>query len=65
MVVFSKTYPGRILICSKCGALLGYNETDIYGANLIYCPLCKNCNEIDYAKGYDGIVVEEKKNVQS
>ena len=40
MIVFSEKYPGRILICQNCGALLGYNEHDIYG-NDVYCPICK------------------------
>jgi DNA-directed RNA polymerase subunit M/transcription elongation factor TFIIS len=65
MQVLSPTFPGLILICEQCGALLSYNKTDIYGANLVYCPLCKHANEIEYDKNYDGIVTEEKKDVQS
>ena len=56
MQVLSKGYVGRTLVCSKCYALLAYNEADIYGENLVYCPLCKNCNIIDYNKNYNGIV---------
>ena len=60
MIVFSEKYPGRILICQNCGALLGYNEHDIYG-NDVYCPICKQKNSIDYDKNYDGIIKEDKK----
>lgn len=63
MQVLSPKFPGRILICDRCGALLAYNEADVYGVNLVYCPLCKNANEIEYNKNYDGMVKEEKKNV--
>lgn len=61
MIVFSEKHPGRILICENCGALLGYQDSDVYG-NLVYCPLCKKDNKIDYDKNYDGIVKEEKSN---
>lgn len=61
MQVISQVFPGLILICQKCGALLSYNKSDIYGANLVYCPLCKHANEIEYDKNYDGIIMEEKK----
>lgn len=60
MEILSPKYPGRILICDKCGALLAYNNADIYG-DLVYCPLCKNGNQIEFDKNYDGIVIEEKK----
>lgn len=60
MEVLSTKFPGRILICDRCGALLAYKEADIYGENLIYCPLCKFCNQIDYVKGYDGIIKNPK-----
>ena len=60
MNVLSNKFIGRILICENCSALLQYNEGDIYGTNLVYCPLCKFCNTIDYDKTYDGLVKEEK-----
>lgn len=53
--VLSPTYPGFICICEKCGCLFSYQNADIYG-NLIYCPLCKKDNKIDYDKNYNGIV---------
>ena len=63
MEILSPKYPGRILICDKCGALLAYNNADIYG-NLVYCPLCKNGNQIDFDKNYDGIIKEEKRKTE-
>ena len=60
MIVLSEKFPGRILICQNCGALLAYNSGDIYG-DLVYCPLCKFANKIDFDKNYDGIIKEEKK----
>ena len=59
MEVLSAKFPGRILICEKCGALLAYNSGDIYG-NLVYCPLCKAANKIDFDKEYDGIIKNPK-----
>lgn len=63
MQVLSQKYPGRTLICDQCNALLAYNNSDVYGANIVYCPLCHHANEIEYDKNYDGIVEEEKKDV--
>ena len=61
MIVLSEKFPGRILICQNCGALLGdIKEKDIYG-NDVYCLICKQKNPIDYDKNYDGIIKEEKK----
>lgn len=48
--VLSPKFPGRILICDRCGALLSYQEEDVYGENLVYCPVCKNANKILYVK---------------
>lgn len=65
MIVFSDKYPGRILICQNCGALLGaIKDSDIYGEN-IWCPLCKSANKIDYNKDYDGIVKNPKNSVEN
>jgi hypothetical protein len=58
--IFSKVYPGLICICEKCGCLFGYQNEDIYG-NLVYCPLCKNGNTIEYDRNYDGIIKQEIK----
>jgi len=66
MEVLSQKYPGIMIICQGCGAVLAnIQKSDIYGANLVYCPLCKHANEIEYDKNYDGMVMEEKKDVQS
>lgn len=56
MQVLSPVFVGRILVCQQCGALLNYKESDIYGTNLVYCPLCKYANEILYDKNYNGEV---------
>lgn len=58
--VLSPTYPGLICICEKCGALFSYQNSDIYG-NLVYCPLCKNGNIIEYDRNYEGIIKPEEK----
>ena len=64
MEVLYPKYPGRIVICSSCGALLGnIKEQDIYGSN-VYCPLCKQPTAIDYDKNYDGIIKEQKSDGQ-
>lgn len=60
-IIYPK-FPGRILICYNCNALLAYKEEDIYSKNIVYCPVCKCSNEIEYNKEYNGIVVEEVKN---
>lgn len=51
MEVLYPKFPGNILICNKCGALLSYTKRDIYGGNLVYCPLCKNANQIMFYEG--------------
>lgn len=48
-VIYPK-FPGRILICDRCGVLLRYEESDIYGDNIVYCPVCKYDNKIKYNK---------------
>lgn len=60
-VLFPK-YPGLLVICSGCGALLQYTPKDIYGT-VIYCPQCKATTEVPMNKEYDGIIKEEKKDV--
>lgn len=58
MEVLSQKYPGIMIICQGCGAVLAnIQKGDIYGANLVYCPLCKHANEIEFDKNYDGIIV--------
>ena len=46
MTVYSKSYPGLLHICKSCYALLGYSAADIYEKKYIYCPLCKEKNEV-------------------
>lgn len=66
MEVLSQKYPGIILICQNCGCLMGnIKPSDIYANNLVYCPLCKFQNILEYNKNYDGIITEEKKDVRS
>jgi DNA-directed RNA polymerase subunit M/transcription elongation factor TFIIS len=62
MKVILSQFPGHILICDQCGALLQYTMADVYGNNLVYCPICKYGNEIEYDRNYDGT---EIKNVDS
>ena len=45
MTILSQTYPGFILVCKECHALLGYTSKDIYQGKFVYCPLCKYKNE--------------------
>lgn len=56
MIVLSRKFPGLTIICKNCGALLKYEESDIYGKNLVYCPLCKTANEVNYDKNYNGVI---------
>lgn len=59
MEVLSPKYPGIMIICQECGAVLGnVQEKDIYGANIVYCPICHHANEIEYDKNYNGEVKE-------
>ena len=58
MNILSPKYPGRIAICSFCGALLSYNDNDVYD-NIIYCPLCRQPTKIDYDKNYDGVIIHQ------
>ena len=59
MKVISPTFPGRIVVCSTCGALLQWEDKDVYGKDL-YCLICKQKIPIDYDKNYDGVVKENK-----
>ncbi len=59
MRVISQDFIGRLIICSNCGALLEWEDKDIYGED-IYCPLCKQKTHIDYNKNYDGIIKKEE-----
>ena len=61
MVVLSEKFPGRIYICDTCGALLAYNDKDVYG-NQVYCPLCKQPHTLDYDKNYNGVVENKGEN---
>ena len=60
MRVISQEFLGRLITCQNCGALLEWEDKDVYGSD-IYCPICKKSNHIDYDKNYDGIVKESKK----
>ena len=62
MQVITKSYPGLIVCCSGCGALLKYSPADVYG-QVIYCPLCKASTEVALNKDYNGLIKEEKKDV--
>ena len=57
MIILSKTYPGLLATCEKCGSLLVYTVKDIYGT-VIYCPLCKAAIEVPLDKNYEGVVKE-------
>ena len=61
MEVLTRTHPGLYIICDGCGALLAnIQKSDIYGANLVYCPLCKHQNLLEYDRNYNGIIEKEK-----
>ncbi len=59
MRVISQDFIGRLIVCSNCGALLEWEDKDVYDGD-IYCPLCKQKTHIDYDKNYDGIVKKEE-----
>lgn len=61
MRVISSTFPGIMIICQNCGCLIGdIKPSDIYAENLIYCPLCRFQNTLEFNKSYDGIVKNPK-----
>jgi len=64
MVVLSNKFPGIIIICQGCGCLIGnIQSSDIYAENLVYCPLCKYQNILNFNKNYNGII-ENPKNLE-
>ena len=66
MQVVFKGYPGLWFICEQCGALMiDVQDNEIYNDSDVYCPCCRFKNTLPLNKNYDGIVTEEKKNVQS
>ena len=66
MEILSKKYPGIYFICDQCGALIGHvKQTEVYNKNDVYCPICKWKNTLEYDKNYEGIMTEEKEDVQS
>lgn len=57
MEVLTNKHPGIMIICEGCGAVLAnIQRSDIYGANFVYCPLCKFQNVLEYDKNYEGEV---------
>ena len=60
MRVISQNFIGRLIVCSNCGALLEWENKDVYDGD-IYCPLCKQKTHIDYDKNYNGVIKEEVK----
>lgn len=42
MKIYSETYPGIVVICPQCYALLAPDpHKDFYEERYCYCPLCK------------------------
>lgn len=62
-IILYPKYPGSILICEGCGAIVKYDAPDIY-ANRVYCPQCRTANNIER---YEAEIKkeEEKKNDKS
>ena len=60
MQVITKSFPGLIVCCSGCGALLKYGPADIY-YDSIYCPLCKKPTQVPLIKDYDGVIKNPEK----
>lgn len=61
MKVISQDFPGIMIICQNCGCLIGdIKPSDIYAENLVYCPLCRFQNTLEFNKGYDGIVKKQE-----
>lgn len=42
---------GLVQACQNCHALLSYNAADIYEGKYIYCPVCKQRNEVTMVTG--------------
>ena len=45
--VISNGFPGLTLICRGCRSLLAYTPSDVYEKKWVYCPLCKEKNEVN------------------
>lgn len=58
MKVLSEKYPGALMICPGCQALLGYGPADIYEDKFIYCPICKEKIPTLMDLSYDGLKEE-------
>ena len=58
MRVISPKFLGRLITCSSCGALLQWDDNDVYDG-VVYCSICKQPTPVDYDKKYDGIIKEE------
>ena len=58
MNVLYPKFPGLIICCSNCGALLQYTLEDIYG-NSIWCPKCKQSTEVPIQKYYSGVIIND------
>lgn len=61
MKVISQVFPGIMIVCQGCGCLIGdIKPSDIYAENLIYCPLCRFQNILEFNKNYDGIIKKQE-----
>ena len=61
MKILSPTYPGSILICSDCGCLFAYNQSDLYENQFVYCPVCHIRQRANLNLNYEGEVKNESK----
>ena len=53
ITVLSQKYPGSLLFCQECHALLAFKAADLYEGKYIYCPVCRAKNE---TKIVDGVI---------
>ena len=54
MIVLSPKPVLLLHVCEFCGAVLSYDENDIYEDKYIYCPVCSTKQECALQKTYDG-----------
>lgn len=61
MKLLNPKYFGLIARCNfGCGALIGYEPSDVSKNQCIICPQCKAVLWVPFDPNYDGIIKEEE-----
>lgn len=64
MKILNQRYYGMIARCNNCGAILGYEPSDVNSAQNVKCPQCGFTLWVPLNSNYDGVIKEseEKEN---